>query len=43
MPGHDLANLLDWCTAQSEPVPFGSLSAATLVWKLAARVQYACT
>ncbi|MFJ2559938.1 MULTISPECIES: dsDNA nuclease domain-containing protein [unclassified Streptomyces] len=43
VPGRDLADLLDWCTAQAERLPFGSLSAATLVWKLAARVQYACT
>ncbi|MEU8295625.1 dsDNA nuclease domain-containing protein [Streptomyces pseudogriseolus] len=42
-PGRDLADMLDWCTAQAKQVPFRSLSAATLVWKLAARVQYACT
>ncbi|BCL20520.1 hypothetical protein GCM10017668_23630 [Streptomyces tuirus] len=42
-PGSDLAAMLQNCTDQAEHIPFGSLSAETLVWKLAARVQYACT
>lgn len=42
-PGCDLAAMLKWCIEQAKQVPFGSLSAETLVWKLAACVQYACT
>ncbi|WP_331752773.1 ATP-binding protein (plasmid) [Streptomyces sp. NBC_00637] len=42
-PGRDLAAMLAGCIEEAERVPFGSLSAATLVLKLAARVQYACT
>jgi hypothetical protein len=42
-PGRDLAAMLAGCIEQASRVPFGSLSAATLVWKLAAQVQYACT
>ncbi|MGW1290632.1 dsDNA nuclease domain-containing protein [Streptomyces sp. NPDC002586] len=42
-PGRDLAAMLKECTELAGRVPFGSLSAATLVWKLAAQVQYACT
>ncbi|OKI32176.1 hypothetical protein A6A29_21805 [Streptomyces sp. TSRI0281] len=42
-PGRDLAAMLRSCADQAEQIPFGSLSAETLVWKLAARVQYACT
>ncbi|MFF4429775.1 dsDNA nuclease domain-containing protein [Streptomyces sp. NPDC001513] len=42
-PGSNLAVMLKWCIEQAKRVPFGSLSAETLVWKLAARVQYACT
>lgn len=37
----DLTGVLQWCTEQAAQVPFGSLGAQTLVWKLAARVQYA--
>ncbi|MFD7552575.1 ATP-binding protein [Streptomyces sp. NPDC059816] len=37
----DLTGVLQWCTEQAARVPFGSLGAQTLVWKLAARVQYA--
>ncbi len=37
----DLTGVLQWCTVQAAQVPFGSLGAQTLVWKLAARVQYA--
>lgn len=42
-PRRDLASALQWCTGQAELIPFGSLTAPTLVWKLAAHVQYACT
>ncbi|MFM9452442.1 dsDNA nuclease domain-containing protein [Streptomyces europaeiscabiei] len=42
-PGRDLAAMLAKCVEQAGRVPFGSLSATTLVWKLAARVQYACS
>ncbi|MFI1035520.1 ATP-binding protein [Streptomyces sp. NPDC020951] len=37
----DLAGVLQWCTEQATQIPFGSLGPRTLVWKLAARVQYA--
>lgn len=37
----DLTGVLQWCTEQAAQVPFGSLGAQTLVWKLAARIQYA--
>jgi hypothetical protein len=39
----DLDGVLQWCTEQAAQVPFGSLQPQTLVWKLAARVQYAST
>ncbi|MFD7461099.1 MULTISPECIES: ATP-binding protein [unclassified Streptomyces] len=39
----DLDGLLRWCTEQAAQVPFGSLHPQTLVWKLAARMQYAST
>ncbi|MFI0875227.1 ATP-binding protein [Streptomyces parvus] len=42
-PAPDLEGMLRWCTAEAERVPFRSLKPQTLVEKLAARVQYACT
>ncbi|WP_228031208.1 hypothetical protein [Streptomyces phyllanthi] len=39
----DLDGVFAWCTEQAKRVPFGSLDGKTLVWKLAARIQYACT
>ncbi|MFF5393329.1 hypothetical protein ACFY5H_34350 [Streptomyces sp. NPDC013012] len=42
-PQQDITGLLQWCVEEAGRVPFGSLDPQTLVWKLAARVQYACT
>ncbi|WP_181763695.1 ATP-binding protein [Streptomyces albidus (ex Kaewkla and Franco 2022)] len=42
-PSQDLDGMLQWCTTEAGRVPFASLKAQTLVWKLAAQVQYACT
>ncbi|WP_147945448.1 hypothetical protein [Microbispora sp. CSR-4] len=42
-PGRDVEELLQWCVAVAGQIPFGSLTPETLIWKLAARVQYACT
>lgn len=39
----DLESAILWCTKQAEGVPFGTLASETLVWKLAARVQYAAS
>ncbi|MEU8795000.1 AAA family ATPase [Streptomyces sp. NPDC048643] len=39
----DLEEGIAWCTREAAQVPFSSLSPLTLVWKLAARVVYACT
>lgn len=39
----DLAGALQWCSTKASELPFRKLSAETLVWKLAAVVQYACT
>jgi hypothetical protein len=33
---------IEWCVRQAERVPFASLDAETLVWKLAGLVLYAC-
>ncbi|MGW7520431.1 AAA family ATPase [Streptomyces sp. NPDC054796] len=38
-----LEEAITWCAGQAEKVPFTSLAPHTLVWKLAARVVYACT
>ncbi|WP_332880924.1 ATP-binding protein [Streptomyces sp. NBC_00564] len=40
---NDLDEAIAWCTREAEQVPFSSLAPLTLVWKLAARVVYACT
>ncbi|MFB7052029.1 hypothetical protein ACFCXT_02610 [Streptomyces vinaceus] len=42
-PGREVVDMLDWVASEAGTVPFGSLSPRTLVWKLAALVQYACT
>jgi hypothetical protein len=34
---------IEWCIRAAEQVPFGSLSAETLVWKLAGVVLFSCT
>ncbi|MFJ4910092.1 hypothetical protein ACIQCR_32375 [Streptomyces sp. NPDC093249] len=39
----DLEEGIAWCTREAAQVPFSSLAPLTLVWKLAARVVYACT
>ncbi|MFI7361137.1 AAA family ATPase [Streptomyces sp. NPDC050149] len=39
----DLEEGIAWCTREAARVPFSSLAPLTLVWKLAARVVYACT
>jgi adenosyl cobinamide kinase/adenosyl cobinamide phosphate guanylyltransferase len=39
----DLDEAIAWCTREAAQVPFSSLAPLTLVWKLAARVVYACT
>ena len=39
----DIAEMLAECTKSAEGLPFRSLDPETLVWKLAARVQYAAT
>ncbi|MGW6586386.1 ATP-binding protein [Streptomyces globisporus] len=39
----DLEEGIAWCTHEAAQVPFSSLAPLTLVWKLAARVVYACT
>jgi hypothetical protein len=38
-----IADAIDWCVGKANSVPFGSISGSTLVWKLAAVVQHACT
>ncbi|WP_432187705.1 AAA family ATPase [Streptomyces sp. Tue6028] len=42
-PGRDFDGMQQWCTTEAERVPFPSLRPRTLVDKLTARVQYACT
>lgn len=37
----DLDSAIKWCVEVASSVPFGALAPETLVWKLAARVQYA--
>ena len=37
----DLDSAIKWCREVASTVPFGALAPETLVWKLAARVQYA--
>lgn len=39
----DVNEGLKWCTKTAESAPFSSLIPETLVWKLAARVQFAAT
>ncbi|MCQ9178638.1 ATP-binding protein [Streptomyces sp. IBSBF 2953] len=39
----DLEEGIAWCTREAAQIPFSSLAPLTLVWKLAARVVYACT
>lgn len=39
----DLDEAVAWCTREAAQVPFSALAPLTLVWKLAARVVYACT
>lgn len=39
----DLEAALRWCIIAAANVPFGSLAPETLVWKLAARAQYAAS
>ncbi|MGW0817024.1 AAA family ATPase [Streptomyces viridiviolaceus] len=39
----DLEEGIAWCTREAAQIPFTSLAPLTLVWKLAARVVYACT
>jgi hypothetical protein len=38
-----LEEAIEWCVHEAEHVPFGSLSAETLVWKLAGVVLFSCT
>jgi hypothetical protein len=38
-----LQKAIDWCMAAAQDLPFRTLSPETLVWKLAARAQYAST
>lgn len=38
-----LSEAFNWCIAVAKDLPLTTLSPDTLVWKLAARVQYACT
>jgi hypothetical protein len=38
-----LEETIEWCIRAAEQVPFGSLSAETLVWKLAGVVLFSCT
>ncbi|GAB5517611.1 SEC-C metal-binding domain-containing protein [Rhodopirellula baltica] len=38
-----LDTAFDWCRKRADEIPFGSVSGDVLAWKLAARVQFACT
>ena len=38
-----LEEAVQWCSDAASRIPFGTLTPATLVWKLAAEVAFACT
>ena len=42
-PWDSLGNAVDWCISRVTQLPFQSLTPETLVWKLAARVQFAAS
>ncbi len=39
----NLPDALNWCVEKAQSVPFSRLPGETLVWKLAAIIQFACT
>ncbi len=42
-PWRSVESALEWCVSAATQLPFQSISPDTLVWKLAARVQFAAT
>lgn len=39
----NLSEAITWCTDKAKTIPYSMLSPETLVWKLSALIQYACT